>query len=131
MKKGISGYKVSADDRDAIQDLKAAAERKEFDILLVYMFDRLGRKQNETPFVVEWFVSQGIEVNEYPKKDNSALKMDVDYLMNYMRFWQATGESRRAPPVSKSRDSALDRRGGLYRRCDAFRVYSGEKRQVQ
>ena len=44
--KGVSGFKVSADDRDAIQDLKAAAERKEFDILLVFMFDRLGRRQN-------------------------------------------------------------------------------------
>ena len=33
--KGISGYKVSANDRDAIQDLKKAAEKGEFDILLV------------------------------------------------------------------------------------------------
>ena len=28
--KGISGYKVSADDRDAIQELKEAALNKEF-----------------------------------------------------------------------------------------------------
>jgi DNA invertase Pin-like site-specific DNA recombinase len=55
--KGVSGYKISANDRDAIQDLKVAAERREFDILLVFMFDRLGRIQNETPFIVEWFVS--------------------------------------------------------------------------
>lgn len=60
--KGVSGFKVSADDRDAIQDIKAAAEQGEFDILLVFMFDRLGRRQNETPFVVEWFNQQGIEV---------------------------------------------------------------------
>ncbi|MDD2362309.1 MAG: hypothetical protein PHH84_05055 [Oscillospiraceae bacterium] len=26
------------------------------------MFDRLGRKEDETPFVVEWFVNNGIEV---------------------------------------------------------------------
>ena len=33
-----------------------------FDILLVFMFDRLGRKDDETPFAVEWFVKQNIEV---------------------------------------------------------------------
>ena len=26
------------------------------------MFDRLGRRDDETPFVVQWFVQQGIEV---------------------------------------------------------------------
>ena len=26
------------------------------------MFDRLGRREDETPFVVEWFVKQGIKV---------------------------------------------------------------------
>ena len=60
--KGVSGYKVSANDRGAIQDLKTAAEKHEFDVLLVFMFDRLGRIQNETPFVLEWFVKNGIEV---------------------------------------------------------------------
>ena len=60
--KGVSGFKVSASDRDAIQDLKAAAEKKEFDVLLVFMFDRIGRIDDETPFVVEWFIKHGIEV---------------------------------------------------------------------
>ena len=50
--KGVSGYKVSAADRDAIQELKEAAENKEFDILLVFMFDRLGRIESETPFLL-------------------------------------------------------------------------------
>ena len=62
LEKGVSGFKVSANDRDAIQDLKEAALNKEFNVLLVYMFDRLGRRDDETPFVVEWFAKQGIEV---------------------------------------------------------------------
>ena len=53
--KGVSGFKVSADKRDAIQYLKEAALAKEFDVLLVFMFDRLGRIENETPFVLQWF----------------------------------------------------------------------------
>ena len=63
--KGVSGFKISADDRDAIQELKTAAERGEFDILLVFMFDRLGRIDNETPFVVEWFM--GTSNNSLPR----------------------------------------------------------------
>ena len=52
--KGVSGYKVSAQNRDAIQELKDAAVKNEFDVLLVFMFDRIGRIDDETPFVVEW-----------------------------------------------------------------------------
>ena len=39
---GVSGYKVSADDRDKLQLIKKYAEQGKFDILLVFMFDRLG-----------------------------------------------------------------------------------------
>lgn len=94
LEKGISGYKVSANERDAIQDLKIAAEKKEFDILLVFMFDRLGRIPNETPFVLEWFVKTGVEVWS-AKEGQQTFENDVDYLMNYIRFWQAGGESRK------------------------------------
>ena len=54
--KGISGYKVSATDRDAIVEIKKRAAQHQFDVLLVFMFDRLGRREDETPFVVQWFV---------------------------------------------------------------------------
>ena len=60
--KGISGFKVSAKDRDAIQDIQKAAVESKFDVLLVFMFDRIGRIDSETPFVVEWFAKNGIEV---------------------------------------------------------------------
>lgn len=92
--KGISGFKVSADKRDAIQDLKTAAENHEFEVLLVFMFDRLGRIQNETPFVLEWFAMHGIEVWS-TKEGQQAFENDTDYLMNYIRFWQAGGESKK------------------------------------
>ena len=56
--KGVSGFKVSAKNRDAIIDLQEAALNKEFDVLLVFMFDRIGRIDDETPFIVEWFVKK-------------------------------------------------------------------------
>jgi site-specific DNA recombinase len=83
---GVSGYKVSANDRDKLQLIKKYAEQGKFDILLVFMFDRLGRKSDETPFVVEWFVKKGIRVwsvNEGEQRFES----HTDRLTNYIRFW--------------------------------------------
>ena len=108
--KGISGYKISANNRDAIQDLKIAAEKKEFDILLVFMFDRLGRIENETPFVLEWFVKNGIAVWS-AKEGQQTFENDTDYLMNYIRFWQAGGESRKTSIRVKTRLGQLVEEG--------------------
>ena len=62
LEKGVSGFKVSAAKRDVIIEIREMAERKMFDVLLVFMFDRLGRREDETPFLVQWFVEKGIEV---------------------------------------------------------------------
>ena len=110
--KGISGYKVSAEDRDAIQDLKEAALNHEFDVLLVFMFDRLGRMENETPFVLQWFVEHGIEmwsVNEGQQK----IESHGDKLMNYIRFWQADGESEKTSIRTKTALGQLVEDGGF------------------
>ncbi len=90
--KGVSGYKISADSRDAIQKLKEAAEQGQFDILLAFMFDRIGRIDDETPFVVEWFVKHGIEVWS-SQEGEQRFENHIDKLLNYIRFWQASGES--------------------------------------
>ena len=100
--KGVSGFKVSAKNRDAIQDLKEAALREEFNILLVFMFDRIGRIDDETPFVVEWFVKHGIEVWS-AREGEQRFDTHVDKLTNYIRFWQASGESEKTSMRIKTR----------------------------
>ena len=66
------------------------------------MSDRLGRREDETPFVVEWFVRNGIEVwstiEGQQRFDNH-----VDKLMNYIRYWQASGESIKTSIRTKTR----------------------------
>ncbi len=108
--KGVSGFKVSSEDRDAIQEIKAAASRKEFDVLLVFMFDRLGRREDETPFVVEWFVKHGIEVWS-TQEGEQRFETHVDKLMNYIRFWQASGESIKTSLRIKTRMQQLTLEG--------------------
>jgi len=108
--KGISGFKVSAEKRDAIQDLKEAAVKGQFDVLLVFMFDRIGRIDDETPFVVEWFVEQGIEVWS-TQEGQQKFECHTDKLMNYIRYWQASGESLKTSQRIKTRFEQMTREG--------------------
>lgn len=92
--RGVSGFKVSASNRDVIRQAKDDAENGLFDVLLVFMFDRLGRKDDETPFVLEWFVNRGIEMWSVIEGQQK-IEENTDRVMNYLRFWQSSGESRR------------------------------------
>ena len=91
---GVSGHKVRAENRDKIQLIKDRAKKKQFDILLVFMFDRIGRIADETPFVVEWFVKNGIRVWS-TEEGEQRFESHTDKLTNYIRFWQADGESEK------------------------------------
>ena len=108
--KGVSGFKVSAKDRDAVQEIQKMALKGEFDILLVFMFDRLGRRDDETPFVVEWFVKQGVEVWS-AMEGQQRFDSHVDKLLNYIRYWQASGESIKTSLRVKTRIEQLTQEG--------------------
>ena len=108
--KGVSRFKVSAKDRDAIQEIQWDALQNKFDILLVFMFDRLGRREDETPFVVEWFVKNGIEVWSV-KEGQQRFDTHVDKLLNYIRYWQASGESIKTSVRTKTRMEQLTKEG--------------------
>jgi DNA invertase Pin-like site-specific DNA recombinase len=107
---GVSGFKVHAADRDKIQLIKEHARERKFDILLVFMFDRIGRIAAETPFVVEELVQSGIRVwsvNEGEQRFDS----HTDFLTNYIRFWQADGESKKTSIRTKTALSQMVQEG--------------------
>ena len=114
--KGVSGYRTSANDRDAIIEIKKRACVHDFDVLLVFMFDRLGRREDETPFLVQWFVKQGIEVWS-TREGEQRFDNHVDKLLNYIRYWQASGESEKTSIRIKTKHSQMVQegqyRGGL------------------
>lgn len=108
--KGVSGFKKSARERDAIVELQTMALQGEFDILLVYMFDRLGRRDDETPFIVEWFVRNGIEVWS-TREGQRRFDSHIDKLLNYITFWQASGESIKTSIRTRTRMEQLTAEG--------------------
>lgn len=103
---GVSGFKVSASDRDAIIEIKERALRGEFDVLLVFMFDRIGRITRETPFIVEWLIENGIEVWS-TQEGEQRIDNHTDRLTNYITYWQSEGESRKTSIRTKTRMGQL------------------------
>ena len=127
--KGVSGFKQSAEQREALVAIKQAAILKKFDVLLVFMFDRLGRRDDETPFVVEWFVKNGIAVWSVMEGEQR-FENHVDKLLNYIRFWQSSGESIKTALRTRVRMEQLIQENGYvggtapygYRLCKLGRV---------
>lgn len=123
--KGISGFKVRAEKRDVIQEAKDDALKGKFDVLLVYMFDRLGRIDDETPFVLEWFVKHGIEMWSVVEGQQK-FDAHVDKLTNYIRFWQASGESvKTSIRVREAQAQMIE--NGIYRGGSVPYGYKTEK----
>lgn len=100
--KGISGFKTPTQDRKVLQQIKKDAELRKFDVLLVFMFDRLGRRDAETPFFVEDIAMHGVELWSV-KEGQQRFESHADKLINYIRYWQASGESLKTSTRIKTR----------------------------
>lgn len=91
---GVSGFKTSLDQREKLIEIKQAAADKMFDILLVFMFDRIGRRTYETPLVVKYLIDCGIEVWS-AKEGQRKMETNIDELMCIIDSWVANNESRK------------------------------------
>jgi len=90
--RGVSGWKKNVSQRDELQLIKEGAINKEFDILLVYYSDRLGRNKDEIPVIISFLSKNGVSV--YSTEEGELRSVEhVDSLLNYIRFWQSEGES--------------------------------------
>ncbi len=115
---GVSGYKLSESDRDVLQEIKKDVLKQEFDVLLVFMFDRIGRREEETPFVVEWLINHNIEVWSV-KEGQRKIENRADKLINYLTYWQAGGESEKTSIRVREAQEQMAEKGIL--------TYGGER----
>ena len=107
---GVSGHKVRAEHRDKVQLIKEYAKQGKFDILLVFMFDRIGRISDETPFVVEWLIAHNIRVWSVMEGEQR-IENHTDRLTNYIRYWQADGESQKISARTSNSMGVLTQEG--------------------
>ena len=130
IEKGVSGWSKKADERDALNTIKRGAMDKELDVLLVFMFDRLGRREDETPLIVNFLNQNGIEVwSTQEGKRNT--ETHIDKLLNYISFWQSDGESQKTSMRVREAKKQLSEQGYFqggaapigYRILDTDRVH--------
>lgn len=76
-----SGYKNAVSDRDILQEVYKDAEAKEFDILVVYKDDRLGRRMWEIGGYVMSLKSLGVDI--YTVKDG-CISPETDDIIGQM-----------------------------------------------
>lgn len=89
----ISAFKNTAEERDILQEILEDARNAEFDVLLAYMSDRIGRKE-QYAFYVASLNQLGVEVwtiNEGQLKTED----DTDMLTTLIKFWQNGRESKK------------------------------------
>ena len=108
--RGVSGFKKTSASRDVIQEIKDDALAKKFDVLVVFMFDRLGRREDDTPALMRWFVEHGIRLWSV-KEGEQRFDHHVDKLMNYVRCWQSEGESEKTSMRVSERQAQLVEQG--------------------
>lgn len=93
MEKAVSAYKNSVKDREVLLQIIEDAKQHAFDVLLAYMSDRIGRREEYT-FYISTLNGLGVEV--WTVKDGRLKSEEhIDKLLNYIRFWQNEGESKK------------------------------------
>jgi DNA invertase Pin-like site-specific DNA recombinase len=107
----ISGYKLSFEQRIGLLEVLQRAENKEFEILVVYMFDRLGRREDQTPFLIQKLYEFGVSV--YTANDGLLIQADTmeSKLMNYFQSWVANYESVKTSIRVKNKIKSLNNNG--------------------
>jgi len=104
IERAVSAYRNSVEDREVLLEILEDARNGEFDILLTYMSDRIGRKDEYSAYVAT-LNSLGVEV--WTIKDGQ-LKTEehIDKLLNFIRFWQNEGESKKTG--ARVRDAQIE-----------------------
>lgn len=92
--KGVSGYHKGLNERKVLQEVIKDVDGHNIDVLLVFMFDRIGRKDDETPFLLKRIVECGVEVWS-TCEGQQTFENSSDNLMNIIRFWGASTESKK------------------------------------
>ena len=90
---GVSGYKNSVADRDVLQEAYRDAQNHEYDILVVYKDDRLGRRMWEIGGYVMSLKSLGVDV--YTVKDG-CISPETDDIMGQMMLALRYGNAQKS-----------------------------------
>lgn len=90
----VSGYKTPLKDRKVLLEiLERSDKKKDFDTLILYFYDRLIRRNDEAPLILN--ILKQNQITLFDVKNNVVIenKSLSDDLLNYIKFWTAENES--------------------------------------
>ncbi len=90
---GVSGYKNSVQERDALQEAYKDAQNKEYDILAVYKDDRIGRRMWDIGGYVMALKSLGVDI--YTVKDG-CISPETNDIMGQMMLALRYGNAQKS-----------------------------------
>ena len=90
---GISGYKNAVSDRDVLQEALIDAQKREYDILVVYKDDRIGRRMWEIGAYVMQLKNYNVDI--YTTKDG-CISPDSDDIMGQMMLALRYGNAQKS-----------------------------------
>jgi site-specific DNA recombinase len=90
---GVSGFKLSKDDREILSMAMMDAAADKFDVLVIYKTDRLSRNSEEYPIIIRQFAQVGVEIWVYETGTPLKSSTQVDKLLRFVEGWQAETES--------------------------------------
>ncbi|NMP24888.1 recombinase family protein [Sulfobacillus sp. DSM 109850] len=93
---GVSAYRHASAERDVLQDVLSAANRREFDLLLVFKADRLSRQAFEYPVILAQLHRVGVtvmSVADVPGGKTLEVEGQFEKLIRFIEGWQAETES--------------------------------------
>lgn len=89
---GVSGYKNPLGKRPDLIAILNKAERREFDVFVVYILDRIVRREEEYPLIINHLTINGVEI--YAASTKERVKVEhTDKLTNYITGWNNEYES--------------------------------------
>lgn len=107
----VSGFKVPLKERNELINILMRAERKDFDLLLIYNNDRLTRRSDEAPQILQVLSNNGIRVFETSSNNEIRTDSHMDKLINFFNSWTAEFESIKTSMRVKSAFVEKNERG--------------------
>lgn len=110
---GVSGYKKKASERDVLQSILEDAKNKKFDVLVVFMFDRLGRNMYDTPLFAKTLSEYGIRIISVKEGEYESDDSVGDLIMIFRSYQSATESRKTSIRVNETHSQMAEQ--GIYR----------------
>lgn len=109
IEKAVSAFKNTVQEREVLLQILEDAKAKQFDILLTFMSDRIGRKEEYSMYIAT-LNKLGIEVWTI-KEGLLSTEEDTDRLTLFIKFWSNERESRKTGQRVKAAQCEMVKQG--------------------